>query len=119
LQATTSTYWRIAIICKSARSPSKEHQSYSQLLDVLRTCREGTDLPAVWCERAEQAAALDGTGQVKHSETPKWDGYLLGCRDSRVREGYKMGCKLNVFVGSTVCWMQEPWTCTKCIHTKW
>ncbi|CAK9868058.1 unnamed protein product [Sphagnum jensenii] len=31
-------------VCKP---PSKEHQSYSQLLDVLRTCREGTDPPAI------------------------------------------------------------------------
>jgi hypothetical protein len=98
-------------VCKP---PSKEHQSYSKLLDVLRLCKEGTDPPAVWCERAEQAAALDGTGQVKHSETPKWHGYLLGCSDSRVKEVYKMACNLNVFVGSTGFWMQEP-----CIHTKW
>ncbi len=77
-------------VCKP---PSKEHQSYFQLLDVLRTCREGTDPPAVWCERAEQTAALDGTGQVERSETPKWHGHLLGCRDFRVREVYKMVCK--------------------------
>jgi len=55
-------------VCKPR---SKEHSSYSQLLAVLHTCREGMDPPAVLCEHAEQAAALDGTGQVEHSETPK------------------------------------------------
>jgi len=55
-------------VCKP---PSKEHSSYSKLLDVLRLCRKDTDPPAVRCERAELPAALASIGQVKHSETPK------------------------------------------------